>query len=534
MAIRRPITEAQLIAEAVGRVAPRPTARSQEIRARKAIAAEGRREIRTPREAAMLLKARFASAQAQVQAGFDAAASNSANTRHWQNADGLSADAAASPWIRQVLRERARYEVANNSYARGMLETLAMDTVGTGPRLQMLEGSQAARLFVATEFGKWARRIRLAAKLRTMRVAKCEDGEAFGVMFMNPFNGHQVPLDLNLIEADQVCTPDQSTFLDPNAVDGIRFDAYRNPLEYHVLREHPGTDRYFPGFDDYDRVSASLVLHYFRADRPGQSRGIPEISPALPIYNQLRRYTLAVLAAAEKAALIAGVIKSNSPPQADNGDVTPFETIDLDSEWKVMPEGWDISQLKAEQPTTTYPMGKWEFIGEAARCLNMPINIAMGNSSKHNYASGRLDHQVYHRAIWIERDELEMVVVERIFDAWFSEALLVEGYLPGEYRSMGDQTPMHRWFWDGFEHVDPVKEASAQQTRLANNTTNLAEECAAQGLDWREVLEQRAEELRYMRELGIQAAASHDNTGRPIEQPGPEEIEEDEPSLVED
>jgi len=45
--------------------------------------------------------------------------------------------------VRRVLRNRARppnYEVANNSYAKGMggVLTLANDTIGTGPRLQML------------------------------------------------------------------------------------------------------------------------------------------------------------------------------------------------------------------------------------------------------------------------------------------------------------------------------------------------------------------------------------------------------------
>ena len=48
----------------------------------------------------------------------------------------------------------------------------------------------------------------------------------------------------------------------------------------------------------YDRVPAAAVIHYFRTDRPGQRRGIPEITPALPLFAQLRRYTLAVIAAA--------------------------------------------------------------------------------------------------------------------------------------------------------------------------------------------------------------------------------------------
>ena len=57
-----------------------------------------------------------------------------------RDADGLSADAANSPEVRRTLRNRARYEVANNSYARGIVLTLANDLIGTGPRLQMLEG----------------------------------------------------------------------------------------------------------------------------------------------------------------------------------------------------------------------------------------------------------------------------------------------------------------------------------------------------------------------------------------------------------
>ena len=49
-------------------------------------------------------------------------------------ADGLSANAANSPEVRRILRNRSRYEIANNSYARGIVLTLANDVIGTGPR----------------------------------------------------------------------------------------------------------------------------------------------------------------------------------------------------------------------------------------------------------------------------------------------------------------------------------------------------------------------------------------------------------------
>jgi capsid protein len=59
------------------------------------------------------------------------------------------------------------------------------------------------------------------------------------------------------------------------------------------------------------------------------------------------------------------------------------------------------------------------------------------------------------------------------------------------------------WFWDGIEHVDPMKEARAAATRIEARTTNLAIECAKLGLDWEDVLDQAAKERQRMIELGL-------------------------------
>jgi capsid protein len=79
-------------------------------------------------------------------------------------------------------------------------------------------------------------------------------------------------------------------------VDGIVLDDYGNPIAYHVLKNHPGNS--VPdgaGAMNIATVPASHMIHVFRQDRPGQHRGIPEITPALPLFAQLRRFTLAVL-----------------------------------------------------------------------------------------------------------------------------------------------------------------------------------------------------------------------------------------------
>ena len=87
-----------------------------------------------------------------VRARYDAAVTTDDNRRHWANADGLSPNASNSAEVRRILRNRARYETANNSYARGIVLTLAHDVVGTGPRLQMLTGDSEANRRIEQAF----------------------------------------------------------------------------------------------------------------------------------------------------------------------------------------------------------------------------------------------------------------------------------------------------------------------------------------------------------------------------------------------
>ncbi|HUX14834.1 MAG TPA: phage portal protein, partial [Phycisphaerae bacterium] len=63
--------------------------------------------------------------------------------------------------------------------------------------------------------------------------------------------------------------------------------------------------------------------------------------------------------------------------------------------------------------------------------------------------------------------------------------------------------PETTWYWPGIEHVDPAKEASAEDVRLANHTTTLAAAYARQGKDWERELRQRARERKLAKKLGL-------------------------------
>ena len=436
-----------------------------------------------------------------LRARFDAAQTTKDNAKHWGAAEFLSADAEADSTVRKILRTRARYEVQNNSYARGIVKTLAEDTVGTGPRLQMLLEDEETNRRIEHDFHLWAKKTHLPAKLRTIRMARCQDGEAFVMLARNPALKSNVTLDMQLIEADRV-TDDELTS-DPNCVDGVTFDPFGNPVSYKVLKNHPG------GTDSFNTetvtVRAENMIHVFRQDRPEQHRGIPEITAALPLFAHLRRFTLAVVSAAEAAADFAGILYTDAPANGEADAVEAMDTIQLERNMLLtMPGGWKMSQVDPKQPVTTYGEFKREILNEIARCLSMPFNVAAGNSSGYNYASGRLDHQTYYKAIKVDQSFMEAEVLDRVLEMWMREWALATA------SDIDLCDCRHVWFWDGQEHVDPSKEATAQQKRLESHTTNLAIEYAKQGRDWAVELRQIAKERELMKQLGIDDPQNED------------------------
>jgi capsid protein len=432
-------------------------------------------------------------AKQRQQFRYDAAQTNDGNSRHWAVADNLSARAANSLSVRQTLRKRSRYEVANNTYAKGIVGTLANHVIGLGPRVQAVGVPRETNKWLRKEFRAWGRQIGLASKLRTMRRARCQDGEAFGILTTNLNLDSEVKLDLRLIEADQVS--DTSMTPDPRNIDGVILDVFFNPSEYRVLRAHPGDSSYTGGANQHDTIPAASMCHWFASeDRPGIYRGVPEITPALPLFAMLRRFTLAVIAAAEAAASAAGVVYSDQSPNDEDEDLDAADDDPVAIErgmWVTLPKGWKLGQVEAEQPTTTYAEFKREIIKEIARPLHMPYNIAAGDSSDYNFASGKLDKHIYVDAIWIDREECERIVLDKLLRAWIREARLVPDYVPAE---LGRGEIEVIWNWDALNFEDEGKLANARNVKLGNGSLSLTRLYAEDGLEIEEELQTIADE----------------------------------------
>ena len=437
----------------------------------------------------------------QVRASYDAGKTTTSNSRHWANADGLSADASLSKSGRKTLRDRSRYEFINSPYYRGIIKTFADDCIGTGPRLQLLSADENINNLIEKEFNEWAECSGFAETLRTMKTSKIVDGETIMIVCEdNPKLKSAVKLSIKLVEADRLTSDYDygNVDKDDKYVDGIKYDKYGNPESYRILKQHPGSNFYTKAPGDADIIDADYIIHWYTASRPGQHRGSPELVASLPLSANIRDYTSAVIKAARTAANISLALKTTGSFEEGTNAGDTFDVFSLEDDMvTVLPDETSIEQIKAEQPTNTYGEFKSEIINEMARPISMPYNVAAGNSSGYNYASGRLDKQQYFRVIRIVQMDMVRVVLNKVFDEFLSRLALVPGF------NIPAIVYKRQWFFDGYVHVDPVKEAKAQEIRLANGTTTRAIESGEAGRDWRTIDEQRAIEMQNEIRLGL-------------------------------
>jgi lambda family phage portal protein len=468
---------------------------------------------------------RAAAGQIKLRAAYDAAQTTRDNSRHWRFADDLSAASANTLAVRKILRTRSRYEcLQNNAFGRGIANTLATDFVSTGPRLQIETTDQALKQRIERRWHEWTRAVKLNKKLRTARLTKTVDGEAFLMAITNPRLRTPVQLDIRGIEADQISTPGWADGLQRGAVDGVRFDTETGePIEYDLLNEHPG-DRGFVGSlrTGSRQLDARDVIHLFATDRPGQCRGIPELTPSLPLFAYLRRFTLATIQSAETAASYAAVIETQAGAFEDAEEQAEifesFSTVEIErGMMAALPFGYKLSQLKAEQPTTGYVTFRDAILCEIARPVNMPRNKVLGDSSGYNFSSSRVDHQIYYHGINVERADWEIEALDRIFEWWMDEAVFIPGYIdlpPATYVS-------RRWTWPQPASVNPLQDA---QTAIALIDAGLRLESdylAEQQIDPEEFYAARdREDTRRHERLRLEQIATRGETAPPVTSPG--------------
>ncbi|MGN0912259.1 MAG: phage portal protein, partial [Alphaproteobacteria bacterium] len=324
---------------------------------------------------------------------------------------------------------------------------------------------------------------------------------------------------IQLIEPDRLSNPN-------NAMDakymrgGVEIDRYGAPVAYHIRKNHPGDYWIGGATDTWERVPAYTdfgrrrVLHVHDVERIGQTKGKPILTSIMPMFKMLDHYERSELQAAIVNAMIAAFIETPMDAEGLNelfgGDGNDY--LNAKKDWKVKLEGGSIipifpgdkiAPFTPSRPNSAYGSFIENVLRHIGTGLNIPYELLLKDFSKTNYSSARAALLEAWRFFNGRRAWLGNTWATPVYELWLEEAVnkgLVDA--PDFYENRYAYTRC-KWIGPGRGWVDPVKEAQACQLRMEIGLSTLENECASQGLDWEEVVEQRLREKNKLRELGL-------------------------------
>lgn len=458
-------------------------------------------------------------------------------------------------WDLPKLRERSRDLCRNSPLASGVLGTNRMNVVGTGLRLQSridreflgFDDAVADAWETATE-REWhlfweTKELDVARTLNGVDMTNLvyqqamENGEAF--ILMPRVARPKLPYSLKLqpIEADRISNennvPDTTTL-----IAGVEKDAYGAPVRYHIQDQHPGSFRYSdPKRFTWTKVQAfgsstglRNVIHLYDTRRPGQTRGVPYLTPVIETLKQLDRYTEAEIMAAVVAGMFTVFIHTedgdaNFEPVAPT---TESSATTSDTDLKLLNGGIvglapneKIETANPGRPNTAFDAFTVSILRQIGVGLGLPFEVLIKHFTASYSASRAALIQAWQfwttRRTWLADNFLNLVYENFMWEAvasgrigapgFFADPLTRAAYLGCE------------WIGDAMPEIDPVKGVEAARKRIELVlSTRSSETASLTGGDFSRNVRQAGKERRMLTDAGLDPAPASNpsRSGNPV------------------
>ena len=438
-------------------------------------------------------------------------------------------------WDLPKLRERARDLVRNDGIAAGAVSTIITNIIGSGIKPQSRLDKEALK--INEDYGDqlqkqiekiWERWVPFADASDRLNFYELEElserqrfinGESIIIPVRIPEGKRKRPYNLALqsVESDRLGTP-YDFISDKTIRTGVKIgEQYGEPILYYIRKTHPGDIMFnlkyagngidnfyqYPAIDDFGNPG---IFHLYHVLRSGQTRGEPFFAPVINLFKDRFEYMEAELVAARVAACFAVFIKKDNAMDMSIGRSTQDPSGKRLEELspamiEYLNSGESIESFSPNRPGGTFGLFMERILRDISSGLNMPYEILAKDFSKSNYSNTR--------AALLEARRFFMMQQRFVADKFGQPVLMMlmeEAYLRGElpildFYQNRDAYVRSRWITPGWQWVDPANEVQAATDSIDNNLSTLAEETATQGLDWEDTLEQRARELKKIKEL---------------------------------
>lgn len=406
-------------------------------------------------------------------------------TSSWRRTAG-DADASNLPAL-PALREHSRDLRRNNGWAVRGIETIANNSIGWGikPSPKATERSRSRAEAAIEIWNEWADskkcdydgQLNFYGLQRLVMTTVVESGEALVVRQpASMADGLPVPVRIQVLEPDYIDTSRNSTIEGgARIVDGIEFDKQGRRVAYWLFTSHPGSRQPLMTVAS-KRVAAERVLHIFRVDRAGQTRGVPWLATAITKLKDLDVFEDAELLQQQVAACFGAFVTDMEGGQTSIGAADE----DDDGLEKLQPghiqylaPGEDVKF--ATPPAQNNGALPTRVLRRIAAGINVTYEDLTGDYSNVNFSSARMARIAHWAGVWVWREH--MVIPQLCVPVWEWVMGLAQAF--EDWPSI----PGAEWYGPPMPSLELDKEADAYMKALRIGMITFEQMCREQGLD---------------------------------------------------
>lgn len=385
--------------------------------------------------------------------------------------------------VRKKMIEESITQDLEGSHYHGMLNTLANHMIGPAPIIMGETPSYTANVSIETRWLKFCAENEIGSAFRLLRRSACRSGIGIAIPHLRD-EGDAVKLGLRVIPTEKLQNP----------LGGGLEDKWFEGIEY--------TENYEPktiSLDTEELYKCKDILVWWKRKDECRIAGIPECAPALCVLPSIQRYLDAVIRSAEFRASIPMAVTLDGAIWGKYAIDTGLPRGVYEYEPGMIPtlppgaklEGIPVSGIENEDNMVLLAM-----IGTACRCINMPINLATGDSARYNMASSQVDLGPWKEILKIEREDFN-VVVRKFVKWWLYAGSLIPNYFNKEANALInlDSIAYSLCYRSPFHHPDPLKVSNSLYTDLISGATTLTRHHSEEGRNVRTMIEREAQTL---------------------------------------
>jgi lambda family phage portal protein len=470
-----------------------------------------------------------------------------------------SPDSEINPF-RDRMVARNRDLVRNDGWAAGGITRILDNTIGSNFRLSANPDYRALAVLTGNKAfdAVWAEEFRRAAEARwrmfaedigryndltrhwtvsqQMRLAfrhKLVDGDSLMVTYWKPgrvgYGRAQYATTFLLVDPDRLSNPMQQ--MDTKYLRGGKeIDDDGVAIAYHIRKAQQNDWYNAIESMQWERVLREdpdgwlRVIHDYEPDRAGQNRGTGVFTPVIQRFKMLARYYGVELQAATIASIFGTFVTSPFDPalvqDALDGDqeLNNYQQLRTDfhkerpallngARVPTLAPGEEIKSVASAHPHSGFSEFAHEMLRTFAAAIGLSAEQITQDWSKTNYSSARAALLESWKTLTRRTSDFKVGTATPMYSCFLHEAM-DRGDLPLP-RNAPDfveaRTAYSKCDWLGVARgwVDPVKEKQGAILGMDAGLSTLQRECAEQGLDYEEVIEQRAREVQLFKDKGL-------------------------------